>query len=377
MSLFDILSAVSIGENVNHSHSKAAKILKKMDSATLSILNGEALSYTNIGGRTGNTFGVNNNFHFDVEVFLEELFHTDSKAIWGKKGLSVLGSFLLGPGSANSVTVGNRTSIDWMPKNVHNFTVIRGGKPHTFLYGNELDTDDQYDKGFNDTSKIFNWALVLFSAVIFGYDLVFNLGGQFNLKKDGGGLMSPVGDPKYISTKQAEIAANEKKQEELKKISDQQAASGTILSPEALKKQQHDQEHLEDQKTALESSLQKAEKEKEWLIWTNIVIENKGIWLLKFLEYVKGSFVQTAKQIDDLKDEVETCKESLATATENLVSKQMLLVGSNLSQVNQIVIEMQVKYLEDLKIEAENKLTLATDQLAAAQARLTYLKPPA
>ena len=87
--------------------------------------------------------------------------------------------------------------------------------------------------------------------------------------------------------------------------------------------------------------------------------------------------MQTAKQIDDLKDEVETCKESLATATENLVSKQMLLVGPILSQVNQIVIEMQVKYLENLKIEAENKITLATDQLAAAQARLTYLKPPA
>ena len=373
MSLFDILSAVSIGENVNHPNSKAAKILKKMDSATLTILNGEALTYTNIGGRTGNTFGVNNNFQFDVEVLAEAVIHTKSED-WWKKGLSGFASFLLGPGSANNVTVGNRTVIDWMPKSVHNFTVIRGGKPHTFLYGNEL--NDKYGKGFNDTSKIFNWALVFFSAVIFGYDLTFNLGGHCNLG-DGGWLKSPVGDPKYISTKQAEIAANEKKQEELKKISAQQAASGTILSPDALAKQQHEQQHLEHNYHELESSLQMAEREKEWLIWTNIVIENKGIWLLKFLEYVKGSFVQTAKQIDDLKVEVETCKESLKTATNNLTTMQQALTAIVLTEVGKRAIELQIKDLEDLKIEAENKLTSATDQLAAAQARLTYLKPPA
>ena len=376
MSLFDILSAVSIGENTKKKpNPKAAKILKKMDSATLTILNGEALTYTNIGGRTGNTFGVNNNFQFDVEVLAEAVIHTKSEVRW-KKGLSGFASFLLGPGSANNVTVGNRTVIDWMPKSVHNFTVNRGGKPHTFLYGNELDTDDQYDKGFNDTSKIFNWALVLFSAVIFGYDLTFNLGGHCNLG-DGGWLKSPVGDPKYITEKQAEIAAIEKKQKEQKKISDQQAASGTILSPEDLEKQQEEQEHLEDQKTALESSLQRAEKEKEWLIWSNIVIENKGIWLLKFLEYLKGSFVQTAKQIDDLKVEVETCKESLKTATNNLTTMQQALTAIVLTEVGKRAIELQIKDLEDLKIEAENKLTSATDQLAAAQARLTYLKPPA
>ena len=377
MSLFDILSAVSIGENTKKKpNPKAAKILKKMDSATLTILNGEALTYTNIGGRTGNTFGVNNNFQFDVEVLAEAVIHTDSED-WWKKGLSGFASFLLGPGSANNVTVGNRTVIDWMPKSVHNFTVNRGGKPHTFLYGNELDTDDQYDKGFNDTAKLFNIALICFSAVIFGYDLFFNLAGQFHCAADGGWLLTPVGDPKYFIEKQAEIAAIEKEQKEQKKISDQQAASGTILSPEDLEKQQEEQEHLEDQKTALESSLQRAEKEKEWLIWSNIVIENKGIWLLKFLEYLKGSFVQTAKQIDDLKVEVETCKESLKTATNNLTTMQQALTAIVLTEVGKRAIELQIKDLEDLKIEAENKLTSATDQLAAAQARLTYLKPPA
>ena len=381
MSLFDILSAVSIGENTKKEpNPKAAKILKKIDSATLSILNGEALSYTNIGGRTGNTFGVNNNFHFDVEVFLEELIHTDSKTIWWKKGLSGLGSFLLGPGSANSVTVGNRTSIDWMPKNVHNFTVSRGGKPHVFLYTNELYTGDQYDKGFNDTAKLFNIALICFSAVIFGYDLWFNLAGQFNCGADGGGLLTPVGDPKYIAKKQAEIAANEKEQKELKEISAQQAASGTILSPDALEKQQHDQEHLKHNYDELEETLKKAEKEKEWSIWTNIVIENKGIWILKFFEGAWGTFVQVAKQIEIAKKHLSDADENFQTATANLTTKQQALVnvppGPN-QQTEEDSIKLEILELENAKTIADKRLSAAKDELAAAEGRLTYLKPPA
>ncbi len=376
MSLFDILSAVSIGENVNHPNSKAAKILKKMDSATLTILNGEALTYTNIGGRTGNTFGVNNNFQFDVEVLAEAVIHTDSEDLW-KKRLSGFASFLLGPGSANNVTVGNRTSIDWMPKSVHNFTVIRGGKPHSFLYGNEK--IEEKGKLVADTSKIFNWALVLFSAVIFGYDLVFNLGGQFNLNEDGGGLMSPVGDPKYIATKQAEIAANEKKQEELKKISTQQAASGTILSPDALEKQQEDQEHLEHNHEELEESLQKAEKEKEWLIWSNIVIENKGIWILKMLEYAKGSFVQVADEIKIAKEGVKRAEDNLSVVASQITDQELELQASWLFLDHTITeaIENEIKNLNNRQIELNSALIQAKKVLQDAEDRLTFLKPPA
>ncbi len=374
MSLFDILSAVSVGENVNHPNSKAAKILKKMDSATLTILNGEALTYTNIGGRTGNTFGVNNNFQFDVEVFAEAALHslTHSKVI-----NALAGVILLGPGSANSVTVGNRTSIDWMPKSVHNFTVIRGGKPHTFLYGNEK--IEEKDKLVNDTSKIFNWALVFFSAVIFGYDLVFNLGGQFNLNEDGGGLMSPVGDPKYISTKQAEIAANEKKQEELKKISAQQAASGTILSPDALKKQQEDQEHLEHNHEELEESLQKAEKEKEWLIWSNIVIENRGIWVLKFLEGVKGSFVQVANEIKIAKEGVKRAEDNLSEVASQIAVKELELQDCLYPFATAIsdAIEVDLENLINRQNQFNNELIQAKKVLQDAEDRLTFLKPPA
>ena len=145
-----------------------------------------------------------------MEVFAEAALHslTDSKLIHALAGV-----FLLGPGSVNNVTVGNRTVIDWMPKSVHNFTVIRGGKPHTFLYGNELATKGEFR---NDTTKAFDIALFFFSAVIFGYDLTFNLGGHCNLG-DGGWLKSPVGDPKYFTEKQAEIAAIEKEQKEQKK----------------------------------------------------------------------------------------------------------------------------------------------------------------
>lgn len=377
MSLFDILSAVSIGENTKKEpNPKAAKILKKIDSATLSILNGEGLSYTNIGGRTGNTFGVNNNFHFDVEVFLEALIHTDSENKV-KKGLSGVGSLILGPGSTNNVTVGNRTSIEWMPKSVHNFNVTRGGKPHTFLYGNEL--NDKYGKGYNDTSKIFNWALVFFSAVIFGYDLFFNLAGQFHCGADGGWLLTPVGDPKYFTEKQAEIAAIEEQQKEQKKISDQQAASGTILSPQDLEKQQHDQEHLEHQKTTLESSLQEAEKLKEWLIWTNIVIENKGIWLLKFLEYVKGSFVQVANEIKIAKEVVKRAQDNLSVVASQVTDQELELQASWLFLDHTITdaIEDDLEKLKKQQSELNIELIQAKKVLQDAEDRLTFLKPPA
>jgi hypothetical protein len=375
MSLFDILSAVSIDKNVNDANSRAAKVLKKIDSATLTILNGEALTYTNIGGRTGNTFGVNNNFQFDVEVFLDALIHTDSTNKW-KKGLSGLGSFLLGPGSANNVTVGNRTSIDWMPKSVHNFSVIRGGKPYTFLYGNEL--DDKYGKGFNDTSTVFNIALIVFSAVIFGYDLWFNLAGQFNCGADGGGLLTPVGDPKYIAKKQAEIAANEKEQEELKEISAQQAASGTILSPDALEKQQHDQEHLKHNYDELEESLKKAEKEKEWSIWTNIVIENKGIWVLKMLEGVKGSFVQVAKQIEKAKENVEIMENNLSVVASQITDQELELQSPLiLDQTIKDAIENEIADLNNRQNQFNSELIQAKKVLQDAEDRLTFLKPPA
>jgi hypothetical protein len=264
-----------------------------------------------------------------------------------------------------------------MPKSVHNFTVIRGGKPHSFLYGNEK--IEEKGKLVADTSKIFNWALVLFSAVIFGYDLVFNLGGQFNLNEDGGGLMSPVGDPKYIATKQAEIAANEKKQEELKKISTQQAASGTILSPDALEKQQEDQEHLEHNHEELEESLQKAEKEKEWLIWSNIVIENKGIWILKMLEYAKGSFVQVADEIKIAKEGVKRAEDNLSVVASQITDQELELQASWLFLDHTITeaIENEIKNLNNRQIELNSALIQAKKVLQDAEDRLTFLKPPA
>ena len=51
MSVWDFVAAASIGTNINKPDSKSAKVLKKINSATLSVLNGDSVSYVSGGGQ--------------------------------------------------------------------------------------------------------------------------------------------------------------------------------------------------------------------------------------------------------------------------------------------------------------------------------------
>jgi hypothetical protein len=129
MSVWDFVAAASISTNIRHPDSKSAKVLKKINSATLSVLNGDSVSYVSGGGRTSNTFGANTNFTCDMEALLEGyfagMFHADPLS----KTSMLLGGLLLGPGAENKLLMGNATVLTYMPHHSSNFTVYRGGAP--------------------------------------------------------------------------------------------------------------------------------------------------------------------------------------------------------------------------------------------------------
>ena len=71
MSLWDVVAGFSIARNIKDPTSKPAKILKKINSASLLVLNGDALEYVGGGGRTYNTFGASSTFTCDFEAVLD------------------------------------------------------------------------------------------------------------------------------------------------------------------------------------------------------------------------------------------------------------------------------------------------------------------
>jgi hypothetical protein len=125
--------------------------------------------------------------------------------------------------------------------------------------------------------------------------------------------------------------------------------------------------------------LKKAEKEKEWSIWTNIVIENKGIWILKMLEGVNGSFVQVAKQIKKAKENVEIMENNLLVEANQITEKELELQASWLFLDHTITeaIENEIENLNNRQSQFNSELIQAKKVLQDAEDRLTFLKPPA
>jgi len=184
MSVWDFVAAASIGTNINNPTSKSAKVLKKINSATLSVLNGDSVSYVSGGGRTSNTFGANTNFTCDMEALLEGYFAGKIHADPLSKTSMFFGGLLLGPGAENKLLMGNATVLTYMPHHSSNFTVYRGGAPESHSYA----TWDQ-------TCFCIKLSATLFALVVFGYELLYSFAGSF--KKQ---LMSPVGDSRGKKT---------------------------------------------------------------------------------------------------------------------------------------------------------------------------------
>ena len=163
--------------------------------------------------------------------------------------------------------------------------------------------------------------IVLFALSIFGFYLIYNFFGACGKDK-----MSPVGDSEYIKDQQgklqttdkeiAELEASEAHQkEQQQQLQQQQTAAGYVPSPEEQKAQDEELEHTEkqladaeDQREELEKTLKTAEKEKEWLIFGNVILENRGIWLVKYAEKAQGALVQAKNAVKAASEKLQDSK---------------------------------------------------------------------
>ena len=294
MSLWDFVAAASIATNINDSNSKSAKILKKINSASLNILNGDKVDYVGCGGRTANTFGAITAINCDMLLIFGDLFRDSLRGNVGKLGEGFLQAwgtslyFLFGFSSVNVMNIGNKIELQYMNDNAHNYTFRRGGSPMAVFYASI------------DSKRIIKLriVLVLFVLAIYGFYLIYNFAGVF-----GKGIMSPVGDSGYIKTQQGkvdskdkEIAALEASEAQQKKEQQQRTDAGYVLSPAEQEAKDTELEYTQDQLTAaesqkaeLESTLKTAERQKEWLIYGNVILENRGFLVIKTVEMILGA----------------------------------------------------------------------------------------
>lgn len=365
MSVWDFVAAASIGTNINKPNSKSAKVLKKINSATLSVLNGDSVNYVSGGGRTSNTFGASTNFTCDMEALLEGYFAGKWKAnaLSGKSML--LGGLLLGPGAENKLLMGNATVLTYMPHHSSNFSVYRGGAPESHSYAN-----------WDQTRSCITLSATLFALVVFGYELLYSFAGSF--KKQ---LMSPVGDSKYISTQEAKIHAKEKEKASLEaeekkqeEAQHQREASGDVPSPEQQEAQEKESALVnknihdsENEINELESSLKTAERQKEWLLYANVILENRGMYLLKILEKLYAGWMKAKLVEANAQEKVDGLENKLKTTTEDITVQSAALAAAGGNQAALDAIQKEIDALNTTKAETEKQLQNAKAELQTAK----------
>jgi hypothetical protein len=362
MSLWDFVAAASISTNINNPTSNSAKALKKINSATLSVLNGDSVNYVSGGGRTSNTFGASTNFTCDLEALLEGYFagkfHADPLSRWSM----LFGGLLLGPGAENKVLMGNATVLTYMPQHSSNFTVYRGGAPESHSYAN-----------WKQTCSCIEWSATLFALGVFVFELLYTFAGI----NEG---MKPIGDSKYYSTKQAEIQAKnkeisdlEKKQKKLEYEQEQREKSGDVPSPEEQEAWEFENESIEkelekqeEKLEDLENTLKTAERQKEWILYTNVILENRGMYLLKILEKLNASLMKAKVAVANAEEKVANLEKKLET-TEESIQTQTGAMATAASIQAAAAIQKEIDSLNTAKAETEKQLQTAKDELKAAK----------
>jgi len=221
----------------------------------------------------------------------------------------------------------------------------------------------------------------LFALVVFGYELLYSFAGSF--KKQ---LMSPVGDSKYISTQEAKIHAKEKEKASLEaeekkqeEEQNQREASGYVLSPE--QQEAHEKESAlvnknihesENEINELESSLKTAERQKEWLLYANVILENRGMYLLKILEKLNTSMRKAQVAVTNAEKKVKDLETKIETTNDAIIVQSMLLASAPDANA-QAAIQKEIDNLENTKKETEQQLQTAKAELTSAQNTLASI----
>jgi len=172
------------------------------------------------------------------------------------------------------------------------------------------------------------------------------------------------------------VTAAEKKQEEEQ---NQREASGDVPSQEQqeaqekesalVKKNIHDSENeIND----MESSLKTAERQKEWLLYANIILENRGMYLLKILEQLNASLMKAQVAVDNAEKKVGDLENILNTTTEAITAQTSLFLATTDANA-QAALQKEIANLENTKKETEQQLQTAKAELTSAQNALAQL----
>lgn len=350
MSLWDVVAGVSYGRNIRHPGEDGSNILKKINSATLNVLNGEKVDYVGAGGRTTNTFGVVTMINCDMGAVIQGHFSPKTQQWTGA---------WFGPGVVNLMNIGNKTKLQYMPEKSSNYNFRRGGAEINMIY-----------EGSSGPKTAITVLIVLFALSIFGFYLIYNFFGACGKDK-----MSPVGDSEYIKDQQGKLQTTDKEIAELeaseaqqKELQQQHAAEGYVPSPAEQKAQDEELEYTEKQladaeaqRDNLEISLKKAERQKDWLIFGNVILENRGFWVIKTVEQVMGDLERVSTSVKEFTQEVmEGANVIEMVASSNFLSSSTAIVSEDNSTSNKIGF-----YFRNECLQFEIERSDSTDSLGA------------
>jgi hypothetical protein len=368
MSLWDIVAGISTHKTLEDHHSK----WKKINSVSLDLVNGDGLAFTNEGGYTWNIFGANTNFVCDLESLIEGAIATK----WhGHMAEGVLGA-IFGPGANNNIVIGNSLTLNYMVGHSNNFTVMRGQPEVSVTYSpwddGALGPDGTPVVGtgtaVKNRHKLMWLAIAAFALLVAGFDIALNiLKNKINAQEE-----SVLEDEAKVHEYEAIIEAERKEAEE----------QGQVVNPDAGGEpagHSHAEEELHDAEHELENNeatLKKTETTFEWTMYSSIIAENRGIWLVKFLEQLCAGVKTFQTEMKNLSDTVakikadtpgSTTQANLSSAVENLELVIQKLEGL-------IALNPSADILETLQTQLNEARNLANQFRARLQVLQTNIQ---
>ena len=411
MSLWDIVAGISTSKQLDPDNDNETKSFwKKFNSATLDIINGDGLAYTNEGGFTWNIFGANVNFVCDLESLLEGWLgtynHHDNK--WAIGGLGLI----FGPGANNTITIGTSLNLNYMVGHSNNFTVMRGRPEFSVTYSPWQDgvlgpDGSPIAGGFTarNRHKLMWLAISAFALLVAGFDIALNvLKNKINNQEE-----TVNSQQEAVNTQQEKVNSQQEKvnkdQARIDKYNsiveaEQKAAEaqGQVVNPDAggvpvdptlaqeelehAEHQQHsdeatlntDETNLKNDEATLkndEANLKDTERPYEWTMFSNVIAENRGIFLLKFLEQLCAGVKTVKTELHNLTETISNAwndnkdsnnepslKEAVANLEKTITQLEDLILMPNLTadviQGLQTQINLAKNYCGVLKIKLKD-----------------------
>ena len=341
MSLWDIVAGCSTAKNLKDT--KNSETWAKWNSASLDIINGDGLAYTNEGGYTWNIFGANVNFVCDLEALLEGAIGSLHHGNMWAEGL--LGAFVFGPGANNTITIGNSLTLNYMVGHSNNFTVMRGNPEFSVTYSPWQDGGTPIVGGAaaKNRHKLIWLAISALALLVAGFDIGLNLlTNQLNGEEE-----KVNGEEEKVNKDQAEIDKYNSIVKEEQKAAE---AQGQVVNPDAggvpvdptlaQKELEHaEHQHHSDEATLKsdEATLKKIETRYEWTIFSNIIAENRGIFLLKFLEQLCAGVKTVENELKDLTNTVV----NLAPAPDTINEDNKASVQQEIENIENIILQLE------------------------------------